>query len=199
MFKGMQFVLCACLAASATAAAVSPPEISWNGGRTKFDIVQSMALRSGRLADIDNGKFIAKQCQPNQAAIKRPELALHDVYDVYSALGNGVLARIRQGIHRISRNKYAIKTIDLSTIRADQRETLRREANIMKTLDQPDMIKLHETFEETDKLHLVLEFREGADALEYTVAVDLFEYIVLKTSVLYSPHHATIKNRHGRS
>ncbi len=64
----------------------------------------------------------------------------------------------------------------------------------MKTLDQPDMIKLHETFEEKDKLHLVLELCEGADVLEYTVALELFEYIVMKTSVLYSPQVETSAN-----
>ena len=64
----------------------------------------------------------------------------------------------------------------------------------MKTLDQPDMIQLHETFEEEDKLHLVLELCEGADVLEHTVALELFEYIIMKTSVLYSPKLATSAN-----
>jgi serine/threonine protein kinase len=177
------------------AAAASPPEISWRGGRNEFEIVQNMALRSGRRADYNDGKFITKQSYLNQAAIQTPVLTLHDVYDVYGVLGNGLLSKVRQGIHRISKKTYAIKTIDLSTIRTDQRESLRREANIMKALDQPDMIRICETFEEEDKLHLVLELCEGADVLEHTVALELFEYIVMKTSVLYSPHLATIESQ----
>ena len=110
------------------------------------------------------------------------------MYDVYGVLGSGLLAKVRQGIHQISKKTYAIKTIDLSKLRADQRESLRRETNIMKAVDQPDTIQIHEIFEEEDKLHLVLEFSEGADILEYTLALELFEYIVMKTSVLYSPH-----------
>ncbi len=54
----------------------------------------------------------------------------------------------------------------------------------MKILDQHDTIKLHETFEEEDKLHLVLELCEGPDVLEHTAAPGLFEYFVMKTSVL---------------
>jgi hypothetical protein len=154
-----------------------------------------MALRSGRRADFDHGKFIAKQCHSNQAAIQRPALTLHDAYDVYGMMGTGMLSKVRQGIHRISKKTYAIKTIDLSRIRADQRESLRREANITKTLDQPDMIRICETFEEEGKLHLVLELCEGADVLEHTDALELFEYIVMKTSVLYSPQVATIESQ----
>ena len=191
----VQIALLSLASLAALAAAASPPEISWKGGRTEFELVHSATLRSGRRAGFDDGKIVWKQCQSNQAAIKRPALTLHDVYDVYGVLGNGLLARVRQGIHRISKKKFAIKTIDMSTLRADQRESLRREANIMKTLDQPDLIEIHEIFEEEDKLHLVLELCEGADILEHTVALELFEYIVMKTSVLYSPHHATLKNR----
>jgi serine/threonine protein kinase len=186
-------LLLACLAA--LAAAASQPEISWRGGRTEFELVQNTPLRSGRRAGFDNGKFSAKQCHSNQAANKRPALTLHDVYDVYGVVGNGMPAKVRQGIHRISKKTYAIKTIDLSRIRADQRELLRREANIMRTLDQHDMIRICETYEEEDKLHLVLELCEGADVLEHTVALELFEYIIMKTSVLYSPQLVTSENR----
>jgi hypothetical protein len=181
----------ACLAV--LAAAASPPEIWRQSGRSEFELVLSMALRaSGQRADLHNGKFVAKQCQ---ASIQRPALTLHDVYDVYGVMGNGVVSKVRKGIHRISKKTYAIKTIDLSRVRADQRESLRREADIMKTLDQPDMIRIRETFEEGDKLHLVLELGEGAAVLEQTVALELFEYILMKTSVLYSPQLAAIENR----
>ena len=64
----------------------------------------------------------------------------------------------------------------------------------MKNLEQPDAIQIHEIFEDEDKLHLILEFCEGADILEHTLALELFEYIVMKTSVLYSPHLAPIKD-----
>ncbi len=192
----MALLSLACLAVFGAAASTS--EISWRVGRTEFGTVQNMALRSGRRggrADFGSGKFITKQCHPNQVAIQRPALTLHDVYDVYGEMRNGVPAKVRKGIHRISMKTYAIKTIDLSRVRADQRESLRREANIMKALDQPDIISIRETFEEEDKLHLVLELCEGADVLEHTVALELFEYIIMKTSVLYPPHLATIENR----
>ena len=178
----MQIALFSLAYLAALATAASPPEILWRGGKTDFELAHSMSLRSG------HGKFIANQCLSNQAAIQKPALSMHDVYDVYGVLGSGLLAKVRQGIHRISKKTYAIKTIDLSKLRADQRESLRRETNNMKAVDQPDTIQIHEIFEEEDKLHLVLEFSEGADILEYTLALELFEYIVMKTSVLYSPH-----------
>lgn len=81
--------------------------------------------------------------------------------------GEGGFATVRKARHRITQNTYAIKTIDLYKIKADQLDSLRNEITIMKMLDHPNVIKLYETFEEESKLHLVLELCEGGDLFDF--------------------------------
>ncbi len=140
--------------------------------------MRPMGLRGGS-ADLHTGKFVIehrKSNQINQTAMQRQASSvssLDDLYDVHGVLGEGGFATVRKGVHRITKNVYAIKTIDLCKIRADQLDSLRDEVNIMKMLDHPNVVKLYETFEEENKLHLVLELCDGGD---------LFEFI-MKTSI----------------
>jgi serine/threonine protein kinase len=87
--------------------------------------------------------------------------------DLNCYAGEGGFATVRKGRHRITQNTYAIKTIDIYKIKADQLDSLRNEITIMKMLDHPNVIKLYETFEEENKLHLVLELCEGGDLFDF--------------------------------
>ncbi len=166
----------ACVVTLAAAASSSGISIVLRGGREGFESMRPMALRGGS-ADLHTGKFVIEhRRQLNQTAMQRQTSSvssLDDLYDVHGVLGEGGFATVRKGVHRITKNVYAIKTIDLCKIRADQLDSLRDEVNIMKMLDHPNVIKLYETFEEENKLHLVLELCDGGD---------LFEFI-MKTSI----------------
>ena len=101
--------------------------------------------------------------QSNQSKI----YTLDDLYDVHGVLGSGGFATVRKAVNRITKNSFAIKTIDLCKIRPEQLHLLRDEIEIMKMLDHPNVIKLYETFEEESKLHLVLELCEGGDLFDF--------------------------------
>ena len=127
------------------------------------------------MTDLHTGKFVIEH-RRSRASIGEnvpPGASLEDLYDVTGVLGEGGFATVRRGTHRITKNVYAIKTIDLCKIKVDQLDSLRNEVNIMKMLDHPNVVKLFETFEEENKLHLVLELCEGGD---------LFDFI-MKTSI----------------
>ena len=130
-------------------------------------------LRGG--SGLHTGKFVIEHRRSDQSMQRQASTvsSLDDLYDVHGVLGEGGFATVRRGTHRITKNVYAIKTIDLCKIRVDQLDSLRNEVNIMKMLDHPNVVKLYETFEEENKLHLVLELCEGGD---------LFEFI-MKTSI----------------
>jgi serine/threonine protein kinase len=160
----------------ALAAAASSSEISWKGGKQVSDSIQLMTLRGGRV-DLHTGKFVIEHRPSNKTTIHRKAsnvFKLEDLYDVQEVIGKGGFATVRKAVHRITKNSYAIKTIDLGKIRADQRDSLRNEVNIMKMLDHPNVVKLYETFEDETNLHLVLELCDGGD---------LFEHVIMKTSI----------------
>ena len=134
-----------------------------------------MSLRGG--SDLRTGKFVIEHHKSNQSTELQKNQSepdsLEDVYDVDGVLGEGGFATVRKAVHRKTNNSFAIKTIDLCNVKPEQRHLLREEVEIMKMLDHPTVIKLYETFEEEDKLHLVMECCDGGD---------LFDFI-MKTSV----------------
>jgi serine/threonine protein kinase len=165
--------------------AASPSAMSWHGDRSGFEL----ALRAGRRVELANDRVVDRR-QFSRVAVQRHASPLGDVYEVHGALGNGGFATVRRGVHRITGKIYAIKTIDLSKIRADQRESLRREIEVMKALDHPNLVKIHESFEDEHWLDLVLELGNGGNVFDKSstpIMLDLFEYFLLNTSVLYPP------------
>ena len=46
------------------------------------------------------------------------------------------------------------------------------ELNILKMLDHPNIIKLYETYEEDDQVHLVTEYCSGGELFDFIVKQD---------------------------
>uniref|UniRef100_A0A7S1GW29 cGMP-dependent protein kinase n=2 Tax=Hemiselmis andersenii TaxID=464988 RepID=A0A7S1GW29_HEMAN len=90
-----------------------------------------------------------------------------DFYKLQQVLGEGGFATVYQGTHRITKKVFAVKSIDLYKIHADKLDMLRNEVEVMKLLDHPNIVRLYETYEEEDKLHLILELCEGGDLFDY--------------------------------
>ncbi len=102
-----------------------------------------------------------------------------------------------KGTHRITKNVYAIKTFDLCKIKDSYQvglDSLYNEINSLKMLDHPNVIKLHETFEDANKLHLVLELCEGGDLFEFITksSIDLKSGQKTWTDGVVSPTPAAV-------
>ncbi|XP_059814081.1 serine/threonine-protein kinase SIK2-like isoform X6 [Hypanus sabinus] len=65
-------------------------------------------------------------------------------YDIELTLGKGNFAVVKLGRHRITKSEVAIKIIDKSQLDAVNLEKIYREVQIMKLLDHPHIIKLHQ-------------------------------------------------------
>ena len=119
---------------------------------SKFPHVVLWRLRGGR--DLRTGKFVIEHKGSNATAIQRKSSgisSLDDCYEVHGVLGEGGFATVRKGIHHVTKQVFAVKTIDLCKIKNDQLDLLRNEVNIMKMLDHPNVVKLYETFEEENE------------------------------------------------
>lgn len=100
---------------------------------------------------------------------------LRDAYKVDAApLGEGRYSRVFGATHRSTGARRAVKT-------ADRQGPLTRyvdlgmecpgrlaghEAEILRRLDHPNVIRIYEVYEEKEAVHLVLELCEGGDVLE---------------------------------
>lgn len=110
-------------------------------------------------------------------ARQTPEMitdALSDVRVHYhieaKELGHGHYGIVRKCMHRETKQWYAIKSIRKSKV--SKIEVLKREIEILKEVDHPNIIRLKEVYEDERYLHLITEICTGGE---------LFDRIIAKT------------------
>ncbi len=82
-------------------------------------------------------------------------------------IGTGKFSTVHRGRSRISKNLYAIKVIEKAKLQKDEAELLKNETGIMKVLNHPNLIGLHESFETLEYLYYIIELVEGQDLYQF--------------------------------
>mmetsp|Transcript_32299 Transcript_32299/g.42587 ORF Transcript_32299/g.42587 Transcript_32299/m.42587 type:complete len:341 (+) Transcript_32299:131-1153(+) len=93
-------------------------------------------------------------------------------YKLFKELGSGSFSTVREGLHRTTNEKYAVKIVKRMDLPPEDEEALIEEVTILKHVDHPNIIKLHEFYEERHFYYLVTELMAGGE---------LFDRIVKKT------------------
>jgi len=88
---------------------------------------------------------------------------VEDHYDIKKELGRGTFSVVKEGIHRETKQKYALKFIDKKYVDRDDMLLLSREIDIMKKVDHPNVLSLREIFETSKQLALVMELVIGGE------------------------------------
>ena len=78
-------------------------------------------------------------------------------------LGEGSTGTVRKIYHKVSREPYALKTIELNRLSPETRTSLFEEVKIMQILDHPNIIKLVSTYVTTSRLFIVMECCTGGE------------------------------------
>ncbi|CAG9321515.1 unnamed protein product [Blepharisma stoltei] len=89
-------------------------------------------------------------------------------YNIKKQIGKGTFSTVwlAQDLYD-NNNKYAIKSIPKALLtRPSTIEALKSEIFTLKTLDHPNVIKLHKIYESNTHVHLVLDYVEGGDLLK---------------------------------
>ena len=68
--------------------------------------------------------------------------------------------------HRSTRVAYACKCVKKHQLNLEDRESLLAEAQLMKELDHPNIVKLHAFFDEPTMFYLVMDLIEGGELFE---------------------------------
>eukprot|EP00922_Rhytidocystis_sp_ex-Travisia-forbesii_P049188 GHVS01073256.1.p1 GENE.GHVS01073256.1~~GHVS01073256.1.p1 ORF type:complete len:638 (-),score=86.27 GHVS01073256.1:710-2623(-) len=90
---------------------------------------------------------------------------LTDYYEVeQKKLGQGTYGSVCRAINKSTKSVKAVKTIAKSKVKNVER--FRQEIAIMKSLDHPNILKLHETFEDHKNIYLVLELCKGGELFD---------------------------------
>ena len=94
-------------------------------------------------------------------------IGVHRFYTFKSVIGHGQFGTVREAVMKQKDNglPVAIKSIPKSKIK-NEVHMLKRELDILRMVDHPNLIKLYETYEDEKYLHLVMELCTGGDLFE---------------------------------
>lgn len=107
----------------------------------------------------------------------QPEVKSLDEIEVLNIkeLGSGYISKVKVGKHRTTGKTYAVKIINLSKVGPEETEALRRELNIQKALKHDHIVKLHNAFESSGFLYIVLEHVGMGNLFEFAKRHELSE------------------------
>lgn len=90
-------------------------------------------------------------------------------YDIGDTLGKGSFAVVKVGVPKDGSPNVAIKIIDKKDAQFDK-ESLEQEIAIMKKVEHPNCIKLHEVFDEKQKMYMVLDLVTGGELFDRIIS-----------------------------
>ncbi|KAF1317761.1 Camk/camk1 protein kinase, partial [Globisporangium splendens] len=93
-------------------------------------------------------------------------------YTLGKVIGSGSYSVVREGVHKHSKEKFAIKCIKRSELTEEDDEAIMTEVAILQQMHHPNIMTLREFFVEPEYYYLVTEFVSGGE---------LFDRIVEKT------------------
>uniref|UniRef100_A0A7S3HEX0 non-specific serine/threonine protein kinase n=1 Tax=Spumella elongata TaxID=89044 RepID=A0A7S3HEX0_9STRA len=81
-------------------------------------------------------------------------------------LGTGMNGNVVQCVHKATKISYALKRIAKHGIEDNRLNQIRDELNCMAFLDHPNILRIHEVFEDEDRICLVLELCRGGHLMD---------------------------------
>ncbi|CAH2005033.1 unnamed protein product [Acanthoscelides obtectus] len=93
---------------------------------------------------------------------------LRQRFDIIKKLGQGTFGKVQLGINKETGQEVAIKTIKKSKIESEaDLIRIRREIQIMSSVQHPNIIHIYEVFENREKMVLVMEYAAGGELYDY--------------------------------
>jgi len=92
---------------------------------------------------------------------------LSDYYELKEPLGKGKFGLVRAAIHKQTGTRVAVKVIKKAKLTIEDLDLAKREIEILKVCQHPNIIKLLDTFENPDYIYIVMELLQGGDLYEY--------------------------------
>lgn len=89
-----------------------------------------------------------------------------DHYQVGAILGQGSYSVVRKATRLIDKKIVAVKVVTRSKLQKDDEESLRREVEILMSMDHPNIVKVLDFFQEDLYYYIVLEFMSGGELFD---------------------------------
>lgn len=103
--------------------------------------------------------------------VRETARSIADVYDLKGSLGDGAYGSVFKATHLDTEAVVAVKSIPKNCIQ--DAEALALEIELLKVADHPNVIRLHETFEDEKSMYLVMELCSGGELWQRIVSTHL--------------------------
>ncbi|XP_077590315.1 serine/threonine-protein kinase BRSK1-like isoform X4 [Stigmatopora nigra] len=90
-------------------------------------------------------------------------------YRLEKTLGKGQTGLVKLGVHCMTGQKVAIKIVNREKLSESVLMKVEREIAILKLIEHPHVLKLHDVYENNKYLYLVLEHVSGGELFDYLV------------------------------
>jgi len=94
---------------------------------------------------------------------------LEDYYVLGDEIGKGGFSIVYQAERKKDQKEFAVKCIKKDMVEGEDIKLLRREVQIMKKLDHPNILKLFEVYEDDKQFFLVMELVKGKELFDKIV------------------------------
>ncbi|DAZ97558.1 TPA: hypothetical protein N0F65_005530 [Lagenidium giganteum] len=91
------------------------------------------------------------------------KVSIDEFYNIGPQLGRGRFSKVCEGVHKQSGIRHAVKIIDKSKLVATEKELLRTEIAILKLVKHPNIIELHDVYEDRQHIYIVTELVSGGE------------------------------------
>ena len=99
---------------------------------------------------------------------------IKEVYKITRKIGSGAYGEVRKWYVRESGELRAVKIIKKKALAEDERKKLKNEAEILRQMDHPNIIKLYEIFEDKKYYYIIMEFLTGGELFEKITDEDFY-------------------------
>ena len=135
------------------------------GSATRHDDELDEKALSAETDFAEEASFYGKITQHNPLNEAGEVITVRDIYDFDEDLELGASSTgvVCKAVRKSDGEQFALKVIHLEKIDAGNREQLRSEIEILKSLDHPNIVKLFETFEHDSVLYMIMELCTGGE------------------------------------
>jgi serine/threonine protein kinase len=88
---------------------------------------------------------------------------IEEYYEIKRDLGKGKFGQVKLAVHKKSQKEVAIKVIKKKNMTLKELELQKREIEVLKICQHPNIIRLIDVFENPEYIYIVLDYCSGGD------------------------------------
>lgn len=140
--------------------------------QTKFQSVSPKPNNDDGIVTRNNSSEFQKepaQRRLTQNVIKENlDQDIREFYDIddQPVLGSGISGKVTMCVHKTTQIRYALKSLSKVDLPCEKLARLRNELSCMAHLDHPNIIRVHEVFENENVIFLVMELCKGGHLMD---------------------------------